>query len=149
MLGAPNRGGFHTVTPYLMAADPDMFVRFLETAFGAEVTYRTTGGGGGDHIELQVGDSRIMVGGGGPVEEDRPAALFLYVDEVDGLHDRALQAGATSIMEPADGRFGEERGAGLVGADRSQRWSRSRRQAQVEIAGEHLGQALRLGVRGG
>lgn len=114
MLDASNRGGFHTVTPYLMVVDPDGFVTFLESAFEAEVTYRTTGGGGGDHIEMQIGDSRIMVGGGGPVEEDRPAALFLYVDDVDSLHDRAVQAGAISILEPADGRFGEERGAGVV-----------------------------------
>lgn len=114
MLDASNRGGFHTVTPYLMVVDPDGLVRFLEAAFEAEVTYRTTGGGGGDHIETQIGDSRIMVGGGGPVVEDRPAALFLYADDVDGLHARAVQAGASSIMEPADGRFGEERGAGVV-----------------------------------
>ncbi len=114
MLGSPNRVGFHTVTPYLMVVDPDGFVGFLEAAFGAEVTYRTTGSGGGQHIELQIGDSRIMIGGGGPVEKDQPAALFLYVDDVDSLHDRAVQAGATSIMEPADGRFEEQRGAGVI-----------------------------------
>lgn len=114
MLGSPNRVGFHTVTPYLMVVDPDGLVGFLESAFAAEVTYRTTGGGGGQHIELQIGDSRIMVGGGGPVEQDQPAALFLYVDDVDGLHDRAVHAGATSIMEPADAQFEEERGAGVT-----------------------------------
>jgi PhnB protein len=83
-------------------------------AFAAEVTYRTTGGGGGQHIELQIGDSRIMVGGGGPIEQDQPAALFLDVDDVDGRHERAVQAGATSIIEPADGQFEEQRGAGVV-----------------------------------
>jgi PhnB protein len=114
MLGLPNRVGFHTVTPYLMVVDSERFIAFLESAFGAEVTYRTTGGGGGQHIELQIGDSRIMVGGGGPVEEDQPAALFLYVDDVDSVHDRAVQAGATSIMEPANGQFEEQRGAGVI-----------------------------------
>ncbi len=114
MIGTPNRTGFHTVTPYLMVVDPNRLVRFLEAAFEAEVTYRTTGAGGGEHIELRIGDSRIMVGGGGPVEENRPAALFLYVEEVDGLHDRAVDAGATSMMEPAEGRFGGGRGAGVV-----------------------------------
>ena len=114
MIGSPNRAGFHTVTPYLMVADPDGFVAFLEAAFAAEVTYQTTGGGGGRHIELQIGDSRIMVGGGGPVEQDQPAALFLYVEDVDGLHDRAVQAGATNIIEPSDGQFEEQRGAGII-----------------------------------
>jgi PhnB protein len=114
MMGSPNRAGFHTVTPYLMVVDPDAFIDFLESAFAAEVTYRTTGAAGGQHIELQIGDSRIMVGGGGPVEQDQPAALFLYVDDVDGLHDRAVQAGATSTMEPADGQFEAQRGAGVL-----------------------------------
>jgi PhnB protein len=114
MLGLPNRVGFHTVTPYLMVVDPNGLIEFLEAAFAAEVTYRTTGSGGGQHIELQLGDSRIMVGGGGPVEQDQPAALFLYVNDVDRLHERAIEAGATSIMEPEDGRFEEQRGAGVV-----------------------------------
>lgn len=114
MLGPANRDGFHTVTPYLLAADPDGLVTFLETAFEATVTYRTKGGGGGDHIELQLGDTRIMIGGGGPAEAGQPTALFLYVDDVDGLHDRAVEAGATSMMAPADGEFEEERGAAVV-----------------------------------
>ena len=114
MLGSPNRVGFHTVTPYLMVVDPDGFVGFLESAFAAEVTYRTTGDGGGHHIELRFGDSRIMVGGGGPIEQDQAAALFLYVDDVDSLHERAVKAGATSLMAPADGLFEEQRGAAVV-----------------------------------
>lgn len=114
MLDPPNRDGFHTVTPYLRVVDSEALVTLLESAFEAEVTYRTTGSGGGQHIELQIGDSRIVVGGGGPAEKDRPSALFLYVDDVGDLHDRAVRAGATSIMEPSDGRFGEERGAGVI-----------------------------------
>lgn len=113
-LGPPNRDGFHTVTPYLMVVDPDAFIAFLVAAFAAEVTYRTTGGAGGQHVEVQIGDSRIMVGGGGPVEEDHPTSLFLYVGDVDGLHDRAVRAGATSMMPPADGEFEEQRGAAVV-----------------------------------
>lgn len=114
MLGAANRAGFHTVTPYLMVVAPDELVSFLESAFDAAVTYRTKGGGGGDHIEVQIGDSRIMVGGGGSLEQGQPSALFLYVDDVDGLHDRAVAAGATSMMAPADDQFQEERGAGVI-----------------------------------
>lgn len=120
MLSSPDRAGFHTVTPYLMVVDPDGLVRFLESAFAAEVTYRTTGAAGGQHIELQIGDSRVMVGGGAPVEQDQPAALFLYVDDVDALHDRAVRAGATSIIAPADGEFEEQRGAGVVDATGNQ-----------------------------
>lgn len=114
MPSAARRTGFHTVTPYLLVTDPERLATFLTDAFDAEVTYRTTGDGGGTHLEVQVGDSRLMIGGGGPVAEDRPAALFLYVDDVDGLHDRAVEAGATSRIPPTDGLFSEERGAGVV-----------------------------------
>ena len=54
--------------------------------------------------------------GGGPVGQNQPAALFLYVNDVDSVHHRAVQAGAASIMEPADGQFEEQRGAGVVDA---------------------------------
>jgi len=35
-----------------------------------------------------------------------PAALYLYVDDVDATYQRALQAGATSEMEPTNQFWG-------------------------------------------
>lgn len=115
MLGPANRDGFSTVTPYVYARDPDAVVAFLADAFGGDVTYRSTGDAGGHHVEVQVGDARLMLGGGGTSEvDDQPAAFFLYVDDVDDVHDRAVAAGASSMMKPADGLFEEERGAAVV-----------------------------------
>lgn len=114
MIGKPNREGFHTITPYLMVADPNALVGFLEEAFAAEETFRTEGGAGGTHVEVKIGDSMLMLGGGNnTVREQRPVALFLYVADVDAVYRSALAAGATSLMEPADGLFGEARGAGV------------------------------------
>jgi uncharacterized glyoxalase superfamily protein PhnB len=36
-----------------------------------------------------------------------PAALHLYVDDSDSTYQRALQAGAASLMEPADQVHGD------------------------------------------
>lgn len=47
MIGTPGRDGFGTVTPYLIVAGLDDYLRFLETAFGAQETYRARGGRGG------------------------------------------------------------------------------------------------------
>ena len=46
----------------------------------------------------------------------RPAALYLWVEDVDGTYARALRAGATSESEPEDKPYGH-RNAGVI--DRS------------------------------
>src|SRR5205085_9868754 len=60
------RAGFHTVTPYLVATDAPALIAFVKETFGAEQTLRTTGPAGGVHAEVRVGDSIVMIGGGGP-----------------------------------------------------------------------------------
>ncbi len=107
----PIREGFHTVTPYLTTHDPDGLVRFMTQAFGATETLRGAGGGGGVHLEVRVGDSMVMVGGlTNPEATSQTGMFYLYVDDPDGWHARALEAGASSIMDPADMPDGERRG---------------------------------------
>jgi PhnB protein len=114
MIGKPNREGFHTVTPYLMVVEVGPVVDFLEAAFGAEETYRTEGGSGGTHVEVKIGDSMVMLGGGNnTVDETLSASLFLYVEDVDAIFASAVEAGATELIAPADGMFNEKRGAGV------------------------------------
>ena len=87
---------------------------FCRAAFGATELFRTPGGGGGTHVELRIGDSIVMIGGGegGQEMEPMPTMLFLYLEDVDAVYDAALAAGATSLVEPAP-MFGEPRGAGI------------------------------------
>lgn len=114
MIGEPNREGFHTITPYLMVQEVEPVVKFLQKAFNAAETHRTTGGSGGTHVEMKIGDSMLMLGGGNnTVAEPAPASFFLYVEDVDAVYQSALNAGATTVMEPADDLFGEKRGAGV------------------------------------
>lgn len=110
------RPGFTTVTPYIMAVDPEPLITFLIEAFDAVETYRSTGSRGGSHVELRVGDAMVMLGGGNEsVDQSTTSAFFLYVEDVDARYDAAVAAGATSMIEPADAMFEEERGAGVVG----------------------------------
>ena len=112
MLGTPTRPGFHTVTPYLIVKEVDSMLAFLSDAFGGTELFRTTGGGDGTHVEMRIGDSIIMVGGGVNVAEPMPTMLFLYLEDVDGVYQAALAAGATSLVAPGP-MFGEPRGAGI------------------------------------
>jgi PhnB protein len=101
--------GFHSVTPYITVQQPAELIDFLTKAFGAEEKFRTTGSAGGMHAEVKIRDSMVMVGGA-PHIPAMPMAVHLYVPDVDDAYRRALEAGATSLMEPADQPYGERSG---------------------------------------
>lgn len=100
------REGFHTVTPYLTVKPAVELVEFVKQAFGAVESFRATGSAGGLHCEVKIGDSIVMIGGG-PTFNPNPAAIHLYVPDVDEVYARAVAAGATSLAEPSDQDYGE------------------------------------------
>jgi PhnB protein len=108
--------GFHTVTPYMIAADGDAILAFAKNAFGAEQVLRVIGGAGGIHGETRIGDTMLMMGGGIPGKpfsgKANATAVHIYVEDTDAAYQKALQAGATSISEPQDHEYGE-RGASV------------------------------------
>lgn len=107
------RPGFQSVVPYLSIQGAAKLVDFLKTAFGA---HRTFVGPKGTHFEVKIGDSMVMIGeaGNGPTTAGQ---LFMYVEKPEVLYRRAIDAGATSVMEPCDRPWGEAeeimRGAGV------------------------------------
>ena len=104
--------GYSTLTTYLVAQDADGLIEFMTRTFGAEETFRSgPGSEGGVHCEVKIGDSMLMVGGGGAGMKWRgtpmPSAFHIYVPDCDATYARALEAGATSIDKPADQSYGE------------------------------------------
>jgi PhnB protein len=112
---SPVPRGFHMVTPYLVAEDGPALMEFAKQAFGADETFRTVGPAGGLHGEVRIGDSMLMIGGGIPGREFRATpnthALHIYVEDADGVCEKALAAGATLIDEPRDQEYGERSGS--------------------------------------
>ena len=110
------RATFRTVTPYLTVADVHEEIEFVTKVFGAEGRLYGLGSAGGYHSEYRIGDSMVMIGGGGKGAKWKgtpaPAALHLYVEDVDAVYERALAAGATSLYPPTDHEYGE-RGASV------------------------------------
>jgi uncharacterized glyoxalase superfamily protein PhnB len=108
---SPIREGFRTITPYLVVSDVHAEAAFLQQAFGAAGNIFGLGSQGGFHAEYQIGESRIMVGGGGEGSawkgEAFPGSIHLYVENVDAVYERALQAGATSLYAPMDQPYGD------------------------------------------
>lgn len=110
------RKGFHTVTPYIVVQDAAGLIDFTKKIFGAEETFRDIGSAGGIHGEVRIGDSMLMIGGGGPglawKGDSQPMSFHIFVPDTDLVYRRALEAGASSLHEPADMPYGE-RGSGV------------------------------------
>ncbi|HET9712749.1 MAG TPA: VOC family protein [Pyrinomonadaceae bacterium] len=97
------------VTPYLTVHKPAELIDFVTEAFGGIEHFRATGSAGGMHAEVSIGDSVVMIGGAEHIEP-KPAAIHLYVPDVDQAYERALKAGAKSLMPVVDQPYGERSG---------------------------------------
>jgi len=64
------------------------------------------------HAEVMVGDSPIMLGEPMGQFQPMPASIYVYVPDTDACYQRAIKAGAASLMEPADQFYGD-RNAGV------------------------------------
>src|SRR5207244_2161380 len=105
------REGYRMVTPYLVVSDVHQEIDFLKKVFDAEGKVYGLGSKGGFHSEYRIGDSMLMIGGGGKGSqwkgESVPAALHVYVQDVDGTYQRAIDAGAKSLMPATVMEYGE------------------------------------------
>jgi uncharacterized glyoxalase superfamily protein PhnB len=105
---------YRTLTPYLVVPDADGEIGFLKSAFGAVESSVNRGEDNSVmHAEMQIGDSLLMLGQAGQNWKALPAALYLWVPDVDAAYTRALAAGATSQSAPEDKPYGH-RNAGVV-----------------------------------
>jgi PhnB protein len=102
-----------SVTPYLTSRDAAGLIDFIKALFAAEELFRGTGSAGGVHCELRVGDTTVMVGGGAMIEKAMPAALHVYVDDVDASHARAVALGAKELRPPQDQDYGDRDGSAV------------------------------------
>jgi uncharacterized glyoxalase superfamily protein PhnB len=105
---------YRTITPYLVVPSADLELTFLKTAFGGtEVSCQRNPDNTVMHAEMTIGDSLIMLGQAGGQCAPRPAAFYLWVNDVDATYAKALAAGATSESGPEDKPYGH-RNAGVV-----------------------------------
>ena len=108
----PVPDGYHTVTPYLIVPGVPALLQFLHSAFGATVTREPILREDGTvmHAEVQIGNSRVMMGEPTPEFPAMPVSIFMYVHEPDVLYAQALAAGAESVMpvttQPHGDRYG-------------------------------------------
>jgi PhnB protein len=118
MATRPIPQGYEAAIPYLSVLNAAAAIDFYKKAFGATELMRMAGPDGRvGHAEIKIGAALIMLADEHPEIGFRspkslgvsrsPVGIHLYVDDVDAVYKRALQAGATSLCEPADQFYGD------------------------------------------
>ncbi len=106
--------GFHSVNPYLFVDHPAELIDFLKNAFYAiEVNRSMMPNGDIANVILQIGDACFMISQARGEFTGMRTALYLYVDDVDEMHKRAIAFGATVSFEPDDMPYGD-RQSGII-----------------------------------
>jgi PhnB protein len=105
--------GYPQVTPYLVVDGANAAIEFYAKVFGTRERMRLPGPDGTvGHAELQLGDSLIMLADEAPQIGVRgpkavggtPVTISVYMDDVDGVVDRAVNAGA-KVLRPVEDQF--------------------------------------------
>lgn len=115
----PIPDGYPRVTPYLCIDGASAAIDFYCKVFGATERMRMPAPDGKiGHAELQIGDSVIMLsdeypemGVRGPKSLGGTAVtISVYVDDVDDVFDRAVNAGAKALRPAKDEFYGDRSG---------------------------------------
>ena len=115
----PIPDGYHSVTPYIIVDGAAQAIKYYRKAFGATEIMRMPGPDGKImHAEIQIGDSRVMLadefpdmGAKGPRSfGGSPLFLMIYVEDVDRVYNRALEAGGTEVRPLQNQFYGDRSG---------------------------------------
>jgi len=109
--------GFRSVNAYLAVDGGVRALEFYRKAFNAKEIARMMYPDGQKlaHAEVKIGNTIVMISDESPERGVRSPnslggtglRLVLYVRNCDRVYKRALKAGATSLMEPADMFWGD------------------------------------------
>jgi uncharacterized glyoxalase superfamily protein PhnB len=102
--------GYQQVMPYLILKDPERFIDFTTKVFGATEKMRQMKGDEIGHAEILIGENCIMFGKSNQEWGLMPAGLFIYVEDADATYQKALDAGAETVMELSDQSYGRTYG---------------------------------------
>jgi PhnB protein len=112
--------GYPRLTPYLIVDGASDAIDFYSSVLGATERMRMDAPRGRiGHAELEIGDSVVMLADENPEMNARgpkafggsPVSLMVYVEDVDGVFGRALEAGAKELRPVENQFYGDRMGA--------------------------------------
>ena len=119
MATKPIPDGYRTATPYLIIKGAAEAIEFYKRAFGAAELLRMADPQGRvGHAEIKIGDSVIMLADEHPAMGYRgprslggsSVSILLYLEDVDAVFERALEAGAKAQRPVANQFYGDRTG---------------------------------------
>lgn len=119
MTTKPIPDGYRTATPYLIVKGAADAIEFYKRAFGATEMLRMADPQGRvGHAEIKIGDSVIMLADEHPSMGYRSprslggssVSILLYLEDVDGVFERAVKAGAKAQRPVMDQFYGDRSG---------------------------------------
>ena len=108
--------GVRSITPHLTVKNSVEAIDFYGKAFGARVRSHAPGPAPGStmHADLQIGDSVLYLADEMPMSATKApgpggstVAMTLFVSDCDAVYKSAVDAGARSLMPPADMFWGD------------------------------------------
>lgn len=107
------RQGHGTVRPYLYG--PIELLQFVRQVFGAIELERFEFGPQSCHVEMQIGDSTLVIEAGDLPPDVKPwlGSVYVYVADVDAVHSRALALGA-KLLDSVEDKPYQERQGGFI-----------------------------------
>jgi PhnB protein len=118
-MAKPIPDDYQRVTPYLYIDGAGTAIDFYCSVLGARERMRMPAPDGRiGHAELEIGDSVIMLADANPDMDVRsprsiggtPIALHLYVDDVDSVFGKAVEAGANQLRPIENQFYGDRSG---------------------------------------
>jgi uncharacterized glyoxalase superfamily protein PhnB len=98
-----------TINPVVHFRDLGAGARFLVDAFGfVEHQAHKDDTGTVQYVELSLDGAPLGLGPftAGSIFDTGPAVVYISLDDVDAMHDRAVAAGAEILMAPTDQDYG-------------------------------------------
>ncbi len=103
--------GYQNVMPYIIVKGSKAFMQFMQDVLDAKEKMAEPGDNNTiRHGEVMIGGSTIMFAEANDNWGPMNAGLYVIVANADETYKKALDAGATSVMEPADMEYGRSCG---------------------------------------
>lgn len=102
-----------TITVQIVTDNARSLLAFVEEVFDAEPTGIYEEGDRVIHSEVVIGNSNLFIADSNDEFGPFPAMLNVYVEDVDAIHARALEKGATNLRDPEDQFYGDRSGGVL------------------------------------
>ncbi len=117
----PIPDGYGTVTPTITVREANKAIEFYKKAFDAQEIFRFSSPDGKMimHAEIKIGNSIVMLNDEFPQMDCRSpqsiggsgSSIFLYVNDADSTFNKAISAGAKSLVPLMDAFWGDRFGS--------------------------------------